>query len=115
MFVDRKTYEDLRLDAEKCRVEARVLSEQNRILQTTLDWFRVRMTQVEQERAQLLFNFTGVKVAVPTIEHEMPPGPHRGNVSDILAAVNHFGDVGDKEAAALGVDWSPDGTLHYQD
>ena len=113
MFLDRKTYDDLRLEAEKSRVEARILSNQNAFLQTTLDWMRLRLTQVEQERAQLLFNFTGVKVAVPSIERETPPGPSRETVSDILAHVAHFGDVGDAEAAKLGVDWNEDGTVRY--
>jgi hypothetical protein len=115
VFISRKHYDDLRLEWAKNHEEARVLSDQNRMLQTTLDWMRVRMTQVETERAQMLFTFTGVKIAVPTIERETPPGPHRGNVSDILAAVNHFGDVGDTEAAQLGVQWNPDGTLRFQD
>ena len=113
MFIDRTTVNNLRLEAETCRVEARVLSEQNRILETTLDWMRMRLTQVEQERAQLLFNFTEVKVAVPSIERETPPGMSRESVSDILSAVAHFGDVGDAEAAKLGVDWHEDGTVRY--
>ena len=112
MFISRKHYDDLRLEWAKNHEEARVLAQQNQALQTTLDWFRVRMTQLEHERAQLLFNFTGVKVQVPSIERETP-APRPGSVSDILAAVNHFGDVGDAEALKLGVDWNSDGTVNY--
>ena len=113
MFLDRKTYDDLRLDAEKCRVEARVLSDECRFLRTTLDWMRIRLTQIERERAQMLFTYTGVKVESPAFEREPLPGPSRGNVSDILSAVQHFEDVGDKEAGSLGIAWHPDGTLNY--
>ena len=113
MWIDRKTYDDLRLEYAKNHEECRVLAAQNTFLQTTLDWLRVRVTQLEAERSQLLFNFTGVKVPVASIERETPPRPNRGNVSDILAAVNHFDDVGDTEAGQLGVSWAPDGTLSY--
>ena len=109
----RQHIEDLRCDAAILRQEAKVLSEQNRFLQTTLDWMRVRLTQIEHERAQMLYNFTGVKVQVPSIERETPAAPRPGSVSDILAAVHHFGDVGDAEALKLGVDWNADGTVNY--
>ena len=109
----RQHIEDLRCDGAVLRQEAKVLSEQNRFLQTTLDWMRIRLTQVEHVRAQMLYNFTGVKVQVPSIEREMPPCSDPRSVSDILAAVNHFGDVGDIEAAKLGVSWADDGSVSY--
>ena len=114
MFVSRQHYDDVRQEWAKNHEEARVLSEQNMFLRTTLDWLRIRVTQLEIERSQLLFNFTGVKVPVPSIEQETPK-PRVGAVSDILASVAHFNDVGDKEASQLGVEWNSDGTLKYQD
>ena len=107
MWIDRKTYEDGRLDYAKANTEARVLSEQNRALQTTLDWFRVRITQLEMERAQLLFNYTGVKVPTPSIE----PAPDDQHP---LHGVAHFNDMGDDEATKHGVGWNPDGTLSFR-
>lgn len=106
MFLDRKTYDDMRLDNAKAQTEARVLSEQNRALQVSLDWFRVRVSQLEMERAQLLYNYTGVKVAVPSIER----APEAA-VASALQAVQGFEDVGDREAARLGLGWNADGTL----
>jgi hypothetical protein len=108
MIISRTTYDHMREDTIKAQVEARVLSEQNRALQTTIDWLRVRVNQVEKERAQLLFNYTGVKIETPSIE-AAPPSGHP------LNQVPHFNDVGDKEAARLGITWNPDGTLHYAD
>jgi len=110
VWIDRKTYDDLRLDVAKNNTECRVLSEQNRALQTTLDWFRVRISQLEHERAQLLFNYTGVKVAVPSIER----APN-SDVAQALQSVQGFDDVGDADAAKLGIGWNADGTLRYSE
>ena len=109
MWLDRKLWDDLRLEHAKAHTEARVLSEQNRALQTTLDWMRGRVNQVEHERAQMLFNFTGVKIASPVIETYAPPP----RLEEILGATSHFDDVGDGPAAKLGIDWNPDGTVTY--
>ena len=106
MWIDHNTYDDLRLDNVKAQTEARVLSEQNRALQVSLDWLRVRVTQLEIERAQMLYNYTGVKVPVPSIERAP-----ESDVARALQAVPSFEDLGDAEAAKLGLGWNPDGTL----
>lgn len=110
MWIDRNTYDDLRQDHATSASEARVLSEQNRALQTTIDWFRIRISQLEQERAQMLYNYTGVKVAVPQIERAPETDPAK-----ILQSVQHFHDIGDREAARLGIGWNDDGTLKTGD
>ena len=104
MWLNRETYDDLRLDLTKNHEEARILAEQNHHLTTTMEWFRVRITQLEQERAQLLFNYTGVKVPTPRIEYE-----HAAEA----AHPPHFRDVGDAEAARLGISWDEAGNLVY--
>ena len=106
MWIDRKTYDDLRLDNAKAQTEARVVSEQNRALQTTIDWFRVRISQLEMERAQMLYNYTGVKISTPVIERAPDT-----DVARALQAVQGFEDIGNKEAARLGIGWNDDGTL----
>jgi hypothetical protein len=106
MWIDRKTYDDMRLDNAKAQTEARVLSEQNRALQVTIDWFRVRISQLEMERAQMLYNYTGVKITTPTIERAP-----ESDVAKALQAVQGFQDIGDQEAARLGIGWNDDGTL----
>lgn len=106
MWMDRKAYDDIRLESVTATTRAQVLAEQNKALQVTLDWLRVRVTQLELERAQLLFNYTGVKVPTPTIQTtDAPESFHR---------VPHFNDIGDEEANRMGISHNPDGTLRYE-
>ena len=109
MWINRQTYEHLVFDGVKRNEEARVLDAQNRVLQVNLDWLRVRVNQLEHERAQLLFNYTGVKVAVPEIQRapETPVHP--------LNELPSFADVGEAEAARLGIEWDAEGHVIYKD
>lgn len=104
MWITRKAYDDLRLEWAKTHEEATVLNRNYTALMTTMDWLRVRVTQLEQERAQLLFNYTGVKVPTPRIERE-----HAAEV----AHPPHFDDIGDAEAARLGITWDEAGNVVY--
>jgi len=108
MWIARDEWQKIRTERDYAASKAATLSEQNKVLQVTLDWLRVRQTQVEHERAQLLFNYTGVKVNVPVIEHERPSVEGHP-----LNAVPNFEDMGDEEAARLGIGWAPDGTIRY--
>ena len=105
MWIHRKTYDDLRLEWTKAHEEARVLAQQNQALTTTLDWFRVRITQLEMERAQLLWNYTGVKIPTPVIAKNVN--------ANAITQTPDFADVGDAEAARLGISWAEDGSLVY--
>ena len=109
MFISRKTYDDLRLEWAKNHEEARVLSHQNQALMTTLDWFRVRITQLEMERAQMLWRYTGVKVPVPEIVKT------DGVASNPMTQTPNFNDIGDTESAKLGISWDENGELVYAD
>lgn len=86
--------------------EARALGEANKAMQATIDWMRVRISQLEMERAQMLYNYTGVKVATPSIE-VVPQMSTR----EMLASVPNFDDVGDVRALKLGVGWNEHGEL----
>lgn len=110
MFISRKHYDDLRLEHAKAHEEARVLAHQVNAQQITMDWLRVRITQVERERAQFMFLHTGVKIEVPEIAAPEPPG----KLHDVLAATPHFNDIGDKLAAEMGISWNQDGSVDYQ-
>jgi hypothetical protein len=105
MWVDRKTYETLLLDNAKLREESRVLNQTNHQQETTISWFMVRVTQLEKERAQLLFNYTGVKVETP----EYQPAPRSS--AESLNPTPSFDDIGDAEATKLGVGWDSAGML----
>ena len=109
MWIDRQTYDDLRLDAAEARGAKQALERQVSALDTTMDWMRVRVNQLEEERAQLLFTYTGVKVSVPKISRapEIDPTPYRRTMDEMPS----FEDVGNEAAAALGLSWNPDGTM----
>lgn len=88
---------------------ARVLEDQNVKLNSTMDWFRYRLTQLEFERAQLIKRYMGIDVPVPEVA---PVRRNFDSVEDIIRRGGEiFSDVGDKEAARLGVDWTPAGEL----
>ena len=113
MWLKRKIYDDLKdmlarqtnaansfLVANQ-ELRARVVAQD-----TTVDWFRVRISQLEMERAQMLYNYTGVKIATPSIERAP-----ESDVARALQATQHFQDIGDAEAARLGIGWTEDGSL----
>lgn len=111
MWISRKAYEDLQAERTRALSNYHLLKEHNKALQVTLDWLRVRQTQVEMERAQLVSHYMGINVSVPSIVPERPNLPHvEGHP---LNAVPNFDDMGDEEARRLGIGWADDGTLRY--
>lgn len=125
MWVDRREYEALRSDRDKCWSEARVLAEQNHVLQTTVNWLCTRTTQLEKERAALVFNYMGVKVETP--EYAPAPASRRAAVAmtttaevpldipGVLGQSGMFNDIGDTEAKRLGIGWDEQGAVRYGD
>ena len=109
MWITRKTFEDTRLDLAKHHEECRVLAAQNHVLQVNLDWLRTRVNQLEMERAQLLWNYIGVKVPVPEIQRVQDPQDPVHPLNELPS----FADVGDKEAARLGIGWDAEGRVAY--
>ena len=109
MWIDRKTWDDLRLQLAQTHGENAGLSKSFAALETTCDWLRVRVTQLEMERAQLLYNYTGVKVPTPVITKTDT------NQHNPMTQTPNFNDVGDAEAARLGVSWDGNGELVYAD
>lgn len=104
MFVTRAAFDTLNSERIKSAEEARVLDHQNQALQVMTDWLRVRVHQLELERAQLLWKYMGVKIPVTTIEDATKD-------DNILGGINPFEDLGDTLAKQFGVDWEADGTL----
>lgn len=105
MWISRAAFETLSAERIKAAEEARVLAQQNAAQQITMDWLRVRNEQVERERAQLLWQYVGIKVQIP-VAMPAPSAPE-----EVLSGGNAFEDIGDAAAAAAGIDWNPDGTL----
>ena len=119
MWVDRKTYTEIGLELAKVREEARVLNDQNRTLRTSLEWLMVRVTQLEKERAALVYNYMGVKVEVPDIQPSRPAvrsTPHEVPLA-VPATLGFAGfqDMGDEEAARHGIGWDDEGKVTYSE
>lgn len=74
----------------------------------TLDWLRIRCTQLEKERAKMIETYTGVKIDVPVLER----APEQ-TTPEILNEAAMFDDVGDEISKKLGISHNPDGTISY--
>lgn len=109
MWIDRKFYEHFRLDWANVSGELTALKSRFAAQDTMVDWFRIRLTQLERERAQLIFNYTGVKIETPSFV----PKVEEPVTETILNEATAFDDVGDEVAKRLGIEWAPDGTLSY--
>lgn len=108
MWIDRKAYDTMIVERAKLCEESRVLNQQMSALLTTLDWIRVRLTQVETERAQMIERYTGVRIPVPVITRtDADQSP--------MSQVPNWNDVGDDAAAKFGLSWNEDGTIRYRD
>ena len=108
MWINRKTFDNLLHERSQFQGVAQTLENQNRVLQANFDWLRTRVNQLETERAQLLWNYIGVKVPVPEIQRVQDQDPVHP-----LNELPSFADVGDKEAARLGVGWDEEGRVVY--
>lgn len=107
MWMNRAQFQQTQTELATLRERARLLGEQNKALWTTNDWLRVRVTQVEKERAALISNYMGVTVPVPEITPAslIPP--------DVYNQLPDFNDVGEAKAKELGIGWNADGTVRY--
>jgi hypothetical protein len=107
MWISKELFESLVEGRAKALGEVGAVKEQVKAVQATLDWMAMRLTQVEHERAQLLFNYTGIKITTPSIEPLREVSP----LIDLKDPGNLFDDVGDEEARRLGLDWDAQGEI----
>ena len=112
MWISRKVYENLLLDNAKLREESRVLNGQNHTLTTSMEWFMVRTTQLERERAVILNHYMDVKIEVPNYQPVPTPRDRDEpkNIPEMLGTMG-FADVGDAEAKRLGIGWDRSGAV----
>lgn len=114
MWITAAAYLKDKEDAIQLRIERDAAVTQLRQQETTLGWFMHRLTQVEQERSKLIFNFTGVKVEAPVYEKADPEKDGASMIQrNPLNALPSFSDVGDEEARRLGIGWDKDGNLEF--
>ena len=103
MIISRQAYEDMRDERQRGAIEVNALTQVNAQLNAHIEWMRVRITQLEFERAQLLHKYMGIDMPVPTFEPS-------SNIPFPNAPID-FSDVGDETAEKLGLGWADDGTL----
>lgn len=93
-------YDRLLATAAEVNGKAQRLEIENTRLRADLDWFKLRLNQVEKERGQLIQAAIGVKVSVPEFV------PAREDPEDTFNEMPDFSTVGenaleDRDGAAL--------------
>jgi len=105
MWMSKAIYADQHDRLVKAEAIVESVKIHNAALHTTMDWMRLRLNQLEHERAQLIHNYMGVQIAVPNIE----PSRQSDNPADLFNQVPSYDDVGDAEADRMGIGWDDDG------
>jgi hypothetical protein len=108
MWISQPTFMALVSESALARGELASLQARFAAQDAMVDWFRIRLTQLEKERAQMILKYTGVAIETPVFAKE-PETP----IDQVLGEVSTFDDVGDEIAKKLGIGWRPDGTLDY--
>lgn len=117
MWVDRKqfeTWQQLAIDNMTQKGEAHGwcnrLKEENARLRADLDWFKLRLNQVERERGQLIQAAIGVKIAVPEfVPTYEDPGKALNEMPDLSTVGGDAVDQGEDRGGAdpaEGVDYA---------
>ncbi len=99
-----------RLGSSRMSASMNMLREQKVKDDLTIDWMRHRVNALEKQNAQLLMKVAGITLPVPEI---VPTRP--GSMSPFIDfdSMPSFEDVGDAEAARLGLDLDASGQLVY--
>lgn len=111
MFVTRSFVDGLREKIVALEAENRTLRDAAKTAEVNQDWMRHRLTQLEKERAQLMYAQTGVKIPAPEFEKVSDAG---FDIAKVLGEQVSFGDVGDEVAALMKIGHAPDGTVEYK-
>ena len=109
MWIKRAEYDKLMERALVAQGEKEALQRQLISQQGTTDWMIHRMTQLEHERAALIYRYMDIKITVPELVPEQP----KTETSVIGNDLPSFNDVGDEQAKALGLDWDDQGRVTH--
>lgn len=115
MFITKTRYHELttghwqtKLMLESVTIKERVTSEANAVLRVNLDHLRLRVNQLEKERAQLTHAILGVRIPVPEFESVAPQG-----LVDAMAELPSFEDMGDEQAKIQGIKHDDSGNVVF--
>jgi hypothetical protein len=96
------------MDISHAKGQADILKMENLHLRADLDWFKLRLNQVERERAMLMQDRLGVKISVPEFV------PTYEDPASALAQMPDFGSVGaDARPEAAATDAEPGEGVDY--
>ena len=110
MWIGKEVWLAWNKELAEARAEARIQLEGNKVLQVNMDWLRVRINQLEHERAVLIENYMGVKVSPPRLS-----SPDDAKAFNDPAQFDPFADIGDKEAERMGIGFNLDGSIAYRE
>lgn len=108
MWITRIEYDAMLTRALTAQGERDAMQRQVDAQKTNQEWMVLRLTQLEHERAQLLYRFMDVKITTPNIELDTPVTPESSAIGNDLPS---FNDVGDDEAKKQGLDWDVEGRV----
>lgn len=108
MWIKRAEYDAMLARALTAQGERDAMQRQVDAQKVNQEWMVLRLTQLEHERAQLLYRYMDIKVTVPTIELDVPITPESSAIGNDLPS---FNDVGDEEAKRQGLDWDSEGRM----
>jgi len=92
--ISKNAVDDQRAELSKLHAENILLRTQLTTTQANFEWIRVRVNQLEVERAQLVEKAYGIKTPVPEIS--------RTPIAQLELGSDIFEDVGEKMAKQLG-------------
>lgn len=101
----------LKVSCERFATESISLRVQKAKDDLTIDWMRHRINALEKERAILLQKSAGIALPTPEI---VPTRPGSMTIPN-FDTMPSFEDVGDTEAARLGIKHDPEGVVEYVD
>lgn len=108
MWVHRTVWTELCKRTWEALAVKTTLEKQVEAQQGTINWMAIRLTQVEHEKAQLLLNYTGVRIETPV--YKVPAIEPAVD----FASTPGFTDVGDEIAQQMGISWDSNGNIVYK-
>lgn len=98
--VSEEAYHDLKEQNAALRAERDAVKSENATLRVSGDWLRIKVNQLEQEKAALMEKAYHVQLSVPTIARTLPAIDPQFDPRNFAG----FEDVGDIMAKAMGLD-----------
>ena len=108
MWISSAVFESLVADRAKAEGKSHAQELEVVALKGTMEWMIVRLNQLEHERAVMIQQYMGVRIAAPSIEStrsEVESATFMNTSADL------FSDVGDAEANRLGLGWNDQGEM----